>query len=151
VLICIIFSLFQKESDHLANLPLIILYFVRLRKSFTTSSSAIMPVATDWKCCDCHHTWSYANHVACLICHHRRCGRCTPFSITPGPKPKPRQSQNATTTRSQPNSSHKAPSSSLKTSLYTCCRCHDGPKVWEHQRRCVNCNHTACSSCRWAK
>ena len=33
------------------------------------------------------------------------------------------------------------------THMYICCHCHDGPKVYNVQPRCINCNHVACSSC----
>lgn len=57
-----------------------------------------MPTATDWKCCRCHHTWTYALYAACLsvTCQHKRCHRCTPLVINPRPKPKARQSADRT-------------------------------------------------------
>jgi hypothetical protein len=42
-------------------------------------------------------------------------------------------------------------SSRLQRSIWECCRCSDGPKVWEHQIRRIICNHLACGSCRWGK
>src|SRR5271156_2584330 len=106
-----------------------------------------MPTASDWECCNCHNVWSYAIYASCVSCHHRNCPRCTPLVISPRPKPKPRHSQKATATRSPLDSSHTVPITNIQTSLYTCCKCHDGPKVWEHQRRCVSCDHTACRDC----
>ncbi|PYH48943.1 uncharacterized protein BP01DRAFT_116753 [Aspergillus saccharolyticus JOP 1030-1] len=31
--------------------------------------------------------------------------------------------------------------------LYFCCRCGDGPKVYENQPKCINCEHVVCSNC----
>ncbi|PYH98498.1 hypothetical protein BO71DRAFT_395278 [Aspergillus ellipticus CBS 707.79] len=36
-------------------------------------------------------------------------------------------------------------------SLYYCCQCGDGPKIYEHQPRCVLCQHVVCSGCKPAK
>lgn len=36
-------------------------------------------------------------------------------------------------------------------SLYVCCQCQDGPKLWDNQPQCVICNHTACSACTYVK
>ncbi|KAJ5240988.1 uncharacterized protein N7469_002579 [Penicillium citrinum] len=33
------------------------------------------------------------------------------------------------------------------TAMYICCKCNDGPKVWDIEPRCVVCNHDACGSC----
>lgn len=33
------------------------------------------------------------------------------------------------------------------TTFYTCCKCGDGPKVYEHQNKCVICNHEICGAC----
>ncbi|OQE19385.1 hypothetical protein PENSTE_c015G06824 [Penicillium steckii] len=33
------------------------------------------------------------------------------------------------------------------TSMYVCCQCNDGPKVWDQQPRCVICQHDACGNC----
>lgn len=38
----------------------------------------------------------------------------------------------------------------LGSTLYTCCKCGDGPKVYEHQSKCVLCHHDVCGYCsRW--
>jgi hypothetical protein len=34
-----------------------------------------------------------------------------------------------------------------KTYIYICCQCNDGPKVYNHQVMCVNCDHLICDSC----
>ncbi|OJJ48354.1 hypothetical protein ASPZODRAFT_14495 [Penicilliopsis zonata CBS 506.65] len=34
------------------------------------------------------------------------------------------------------------------TYLYFCCECGDGPKVYDHQQRCVICDHVACEYCK---
>ncbi|KAJ5913343.1 hypothetical protein N7504_002226 [Penicillium tannophilum] len=34
-----------------------------------------------------------------------------------------------------------------QTYMYICCQCKDGPKVYNHQPRCIECQHVACSSC----
>ncbi|KAL1981365.1 hypothetical protein VTN96DRAFT_2756 [Rasamsonia emersonii] len=34
-----------------------------------------------------------------------------------------------------------------KTFMYYCCQCRDGPKVYNHQVVCVNCNHVVCDNC----
>lgn len=36
-------------------------------------------------------------------------------------------------------------------SSYYCCQCHDGPKLYDVQPVCINCDHQACSSCTPAK
>ena len=112
---------------------------------------ATMPPATDWKCCHCGNIWSYANYAACVRCHHRTCPRCTPLAISPHPRPKARHCPREATTKGQPYTSNRVLTSSLKTSIYTCCECSDGPKAWEHQRRRIICDYIACKSCRWAK
>ncbi|OJJ32246.1 hypothetical protein ASPWEDRAFT_44334 [Aspergillus wentii DTO 134E9] len=33
-------------------------------------------------------------------------------------------------------------------SLYVCCQCNDGPKLWDSQPRCVVCGHNACGGYR---
>jgi hypothetical protein len=33
------------------------------------------------------------------------------------------------------------------TYMYICCQCNDGPKIYDHQPKCVVCNHTACGNC----
>lgn len=37
------------------------------------------------------------------------------------------------------------------TYMYICCQCGDGPKVFNHQPRCIRCNHDACSKCKEVK
>lgn len=37
------------------------------------------------------------------------------------------------------------------THLFVCCHCGDGPKVYQHQTRCVLCNHDPCSRCMLVK
>ncbi|KAJ5182783.1 hypothetical protein N7492_000399 [Penicillium capsulatum] len=37
------------------------------------------------------------------------------------------------------------------TYMYICCRCDDGPKVYNVQPQCVICHHEACSSCTYVK
>lgn len=34
-----------------------------------------------------------------------------------------------------------------QTYMYICCKCQDGPKVYDVQPQCVICHHEACSSC----
>jgi hypothetical protein len=36
----------------------------------------------------------------------------------------------------------------MPSSFYYCCQCDDGPKLFENQPMCVNCNHTVCGNCR---
>lgn len=36
-------------------------------------------------------------------------------------------------------------------SLYFCCQCGDGPKLWDNQPRCVICDHNICGYCKPAK
>ncbi|KAJ6072316.1 hypothetical protein N7467_010401 [Penicillium canescens] len=38
-----------------------------------------------------------------------------------------------------------------ETYMYICCQCNDGPKIYNHQPKCINCNHTACSYCTYVK
>lgn len=38
-----------------------------------------------------------------------------------------------------------------QTFMYICCQCNDGPKVYNVQPVCVECNHAACSSCAHVK
>ncbi|CEJ60202.1 hypothetical protein PMG11_08786 [Penicillium brasilianum] len=38
-----------------------------------------------------------------------------------------------------------------ETYMYICCRCGDGPKVYNNQPRCVCCNHEACGDCEQVK
>ncbi|KAF7718791.1 Uncharacterized protein PECH_005882 [Penicillium ucsense] len=38
-----------------------------------------------------------------------------------------------------------------QTYMWICCMCGDGPKVYNHQSKCVMCNHEACSSCQNVK
>ncbi|PGH30454.1 hypothetical protein GX50_06775 [[Emmonsia] crescens] len=40
---------------------------------------------------------------------------------------------------------------SRATDLYICCACGDGPKVYQNQGRCVNCNHDVCGYCTHVK
>ncbi|CAG7916919.1 unnamed protein product [Penicillium olsonii] len=34
-----------------------------------------------------------------------------------------------------------------ETYLYICCACNDGPKIYNHQPRCVECGHVSCDRC----
>lgn len=38
-----------------------------------------------------------------------------------------------------------------QTFIYICCRCGDGPKLWENQPSCVSCEHVACGNCTYVK
>ncbi|KAF4214391.1 hypothetical protein CNMCM8980_009210 [Aspergillus fumigatiaffinis] len=38
-----------------------------------------------------------------------------------------------------------------QTYMYICCNCGDGPKVYNVQPRCTECNHIVCSSCKPVK
>ncbi|KAF9894579.1 hypothetical protein FE257_006465 [Aspergillus nanangensis] len=38
-----------------------------------------------------------------------------------------------------------------QTYMYICCVCHDGPKIYNNQPRCVVCSHDACSNCQHVK
>ncbi|GIK00241.1 hypothetical protein Aspvir_004261 [Aspergillus viridinutans] len=38
-----------------------------------------------------------------------------------------------------------------QTYMYICCQCGDGPKVYNVQPRCTECNHIVCSSCKPVK
>jgi hypothetical protein len=37
------------------------------------------------------------------------------------------------------------------TYMYICCQCHDGPKIYNHQPKCISCEHNACSNCTYVK
>lgn len=37
------------------------------------------------------------------------------------------------------------------TYYFICCNCGDGPKVYNHQARCVICHHVACENCTHLK
>jgi hypothetical protein len=82
-----------------------------------------------------------------VICDHKNCPSCNPFYTNPGPKPDRHTYEAAA--RSRPGSPRRAPRYGRKVLTYFCCNCNDGPKVWENQPRCVICDHTPCSSCRW--
>ncbi|OJI79348.1 hypothetical protein ASPTUDRAFT_47947 [Aspergillus tubingensis CBS 134.48] len=41
---------------------------------------------------------------------------------------------------------HLLPYLTLPT-LYFCCQCGDGPKLWDRQPRCVICSHSICGYC----
>lgn len=51
-------------------------------------------------------------------------------------------------TSSRPDLSRRVPCYGPGSLLYCCCKCFDGPKLWEAQPRCVNCHHIACSLCK---
>lgn len=38
-----------------------------------------------------------------------------------------------------------------QTYMYVCCRCNDGPKVYNVQPQCVVCDHMACEACVYVK
>ncbi|KAJ5463028.1 hypothetical protein N7475_007972 [Penicillium sp. IBT 31633x] len=38
-----------------------------------------------------------------------------------------------------------------ETYMYICCSCNDGPKIHNHQPKCVMCGHEACSNCVYVK
>lgn len=38
-----------------------------------------------------------------------------------------------------------------QTYMYVCCKCQDGPKVYNVQPQCVICHHEACSACIYVK
>ncbi|KAJ5176657.1 uncharacterized protein N7482_002534 [Penicillium canariense] len=38
-----------------------------------------------------------------------------------------------------------------ETYMYICCKCHDGPKVYNVQPQCVVCHHEACGECQQVK
>ncbi|PYH31486.1 uncharacterized protein BO87DRAFT_126440 [Aspergillus neoniger CBS 115656] len=42
---------------------------------------------------------------------------------------------------------HVVPYLTLPT-LYFCCQCGDGPKLWDRQPRCVICQHSICGYCK---
>lgn len=35
--------------------------------------------------------------------------------------------------------------------IYICCKCGDGPKLWDNQPSCVSCEHVACGNCTYVK
>ncbi|KAL5003608.1 hypothetical protein BDV10DRAFT_153726 [Aspergillus recurvatus] len=37
------------------------------------------------------------------------------------------------------------------SSMYICCQCKDGPKVYNHNVQCVLCHHIACELCTHVK
>ncbi|EIT81238.1 hypothetical protein F9C07_11719 [Aspergillus flavus] len=52
-----------------------------------------------------------------------------------------------------PDSSLHGLSGRVRTNgyLYICCNCHDGPKLYNNQPRCVMCQHVVCSDCQHVK
>ncbi|KAF7167458.1 hypothetical protein CNMCM6106_003018 [Aspergillus hiratsukae] len=38
-----------------------------------------------------------------------------------------------------------------QTYMYICCQCGDGPKVYNVQPRCIECQHIVCSGCKPVK
>ncbi|RMJ27361.1 hypothetical protein PHISP_01741 [Aspergillus sp. HF37] len=38
-----------------------------------------------------------------------------------------------------------------RTYMYFCCSCNDGPKTYNMQPVCVNCQHKACKYCNYVK
>ncbi|KAE8386330.1 hypothetical protein BDV23DRAFT_163407 [Aspergillus alliaceus] len=52
-----------------------------------------------------------------------------------------------------PGSSLRGLSGHVKSNsyLYICCKCHDGPKLYTYQPKCVMCSHTVCSDCQYVK
>ncbi|KAL4736359.1 hypothetical protein BDV11DRAFT_194060 [Aspergillus similis] len=44
-------------------------------------------------------------------------------------------------------SQFQRPNHFSNSSLYICCKCNDGPKVFSHNVQCVMCHHYACDLC----
>jgi hypothetical protein len=53
----------------------------------------------------------------------------------------------------QRSESLPAPNAALGTDIYICCQCGGapGPQVWQHNRKCSGCGHTAGGCCFWYK
>lgn len=43
---------------------------------------------------------------------------------------------------------HGGLSKKSPSSYYYCCQCHDGPKLYDLQPVCINCDHRICRSCK---
>jgi hypothetical protein len=114
-----------------------------------------MPSPNVWECCHCSNVWSYAFYASCVSCHHRNCPRCIPLCIQPRlkskPRPKPDRPPYEAATRNRPDPSCRSPRYGLESRIYFCCNCGNGPKNWENQPQCVDCNHTPCSSCKYTR
>lgn len=136
--------------------------------SLPSSIHRAMPQATHWVCCRCGFGPMIIDSCSsCLNCQHpgAKSPCCVqtslslhnPTSIIPSTSSYRRPSINDFT---EP---HTLPSvvmpifnynPSLRqrgTSLYLCCGCGDGPKVYEHHCRCIVCQHDACDACTYIK
>ena len=118
--------------------------------------------ATHWECCHCHNVWSFALYKACILCDHHRDKTGKAVVIQPRkPKyysaPAPGRG-NASPSALQPQSGHvsrhvtnqSTTATLLGTNIFNCCKCGDGPMVWQNHRQCIHCSHTACRGCKWS-
>ncbi|KAJ5360487.1 hypothetical protein N7517_009678 [Penicillium concentricum] len=64
----------------------------------------------------------------------------------PGLRPLPRADCTGISSASLPGTRYNS-----ETYMYICCACNDGPKIYNHQPQCVNCEHMACGSCTYVK
>ncbi|KAK2867750.1 hypothetical protein FQN49_003508 [Arthroderma sp. PD_2] len=125
-----------------------------------------MPLATHWVCCRCGFGPMIIDSCsACLNCQHpgAKLSCCLQTALAlhkTAAAATPADSYNELSLN-DPISRHTLPSDIMPgfnapmrqrgTSLYLCCVCGDGPKVYEHHCRCIVCQHDACSSCTYVK
>lgn len=168
---------FQTHFSHLSKLD----STKAPSKTTTLFSFIIMPDATHWKCHHCQHCFRIDGYVECPFCHHRKCHACPVFAARnrPGNLRSSLHSRSGDHARNHQDVGHRRsnttsanhfqhdylsevtnqyserssrPRLSLRTDIYTCCQCSvAGPQVWQHNRKCSECGHLACSSCSWFK
>ncbi|PGH03130.1 hypothetical protein AJ79_07458 [Helicocarpus griseus UAMH5409] len=137
-----------------------------------------MPYATHWTCCKCNFgPMTISNYPSCINCNHRQSSCCQYDAVDSTMAhiegSSPYGIHNTTMERSYPAifdvgaytslplplsgamkeslENFHAPIRSRPTDLYICCACGDGPKVFQNQGRCVNCDHDACAYCTHVK
>ncbi|EEQ89047.1 hypothetical protein RJZ56_004708 [Blastomyces dermatitidis] len=136
-----------------------------------------MPYATHWICGNCNFgPMMISNYPSCISCSHQPCSCCT-YDTVDGSTLRTESlssSGNLRTLDHMPSTdchlnTYTNPSLPLPgatremledlqasiinraTDLYICCSCGDGPKVYQNQGRCVNCDHDVCGYCTHIK
>lgn len=129
-----------------------------------------MPYATHWVCCRCHYgPMSIENYPSCISCQHRGakspcckhqslrsrggsqrisempsyytniCGAELESIAMPMRRPLDHRDDGHYPYRTTPSC------------MYYCCNCRQGPKIYEHESRCISCNHDVCGNCTYVK
>lgn len=138
----------------------------------------VMPLQTHWTCGVCGFgPMKISIYPSCISCGHRACACCAYDSFDSAALHTESfsacENSLAEMDCSHSNDCHyhtcttpslplpgatmetlrdfSGPTVKCATDLYICCSCGDGPKIYQNQGRCVNCNHDVCGYCTHVK